>query len=126
MAATPTTTPTAADRLLTSNYNTGRPGSFFTFNGSSFTPNYQVEIRLRFEDRERVLGTVQSSAVGTFSFILDTWQAVPGDYIITASDNVGQDEVTLELQGVFLLREQQGSGLILYVMSHIYAPVIVR
>lgn len=85
-----------------------------------------MEIRLQFENRERVLGTVQSSAEGTFSFILDTWQAVPGDYVIIASDNIGQDEVSLGLQTFFLLREQEGSGPIFYIMSHIYVPLIVQ
>ena len=122
--AAPTETPAAA--ALTTNFTTGRPGSFFTFSGNSFASNQTVDVTLRFNGTERQIGAVQSDAAGNFSFILDTWQALPGFYTVQVSDGGQQDAVELELQGVFLLREKEGNAQMLYIMQSVYVPFAPR
>ncbi len=116
----PTETPAPA--ALAANFTTGRPGSFFTFSGAHFAPNQTLPVLLTFNNHERQIGTVETNAAGNFTFILDTWQAMSGIYTVHVSDGSEQDEVTLELQGVFLLREKEGDALILRIMQAMYVP----
>ena len=85
-----------------------------------------MAVTLDFAGHERLLGTVLTDGGGAFMFILDTWQAFAGNYVISAGDNAGIARLNLEMNHVFLLREQQDTGLTLTVMEHIYVPMMVQ
>lgn len=120
----PTATPGPA--ALTANYNSGRPGSFFTFTGNHFAPNQTLPVLLTFDNRERAIGSVATDNAGNFTFILDTAQAPVGFYTVRVSDGLEQAAVELELQGVFLLREKEGDALTLRVMQSMYVPFVLN
>jgi hypothetical protein len=69
--------------ILSINYTTGAPGSFFTLTGTQFPPNELVDITINGHS----IGNIPSDSSGNFNFILSTSQADEGVYNITASVN---------------------------------------
>jgi photosystem II stability/assembly factor-like uncharacterized protein len=89
--------------ILTINYSTGAPGSFFTLDGSGFPPDSSVDLSINVFS----LGSIQSDSTGSFHFILSTSQADEGFYNITASVNP-RASVRLILDNDSPIRPQEG------------------
>jgi hypothetical protein len=112
---------------LNINYSTGSPGSYFTITGSNFPPSSTATIVV---NTLTLTNTLTVDGSGSFAFLLDTSQADPGYYSVTATANPSaMTSFTLDPNSP--LRPQDGSGPILNVPSGIawrviYLPLIQR
>jgi hypothetical protein len=70
-----------APAVLAINHPSGQPGSFFTFNGSDFTPDTTINVSAN----GVLLGTVDVDSNGQFVFLIDTAGAETGTYFIEAT-----------------------------------------
>ena len=108
------------------NYTSGQPGSFFTFMGSNYPPNYTVTILVN----DTVLGDVTTDGNGDIIFLIDSSGADIGHYFVTTDE---PDSSTAEFwlgQNV-PLRPQEGDGTVFSLPAGIaytiwYLPVTVR
>jgi hypothetical protein len=121
------------DATLVSNYDTGRPGSFFTFTGANFPPNSLATITAAGpiarsqEQGSEVLGTVMTDANGGLVFLLNTEGADVGVYLISATVDANATATdTIELIASDPLRPAEGIGPIIYLGNVIYLPVVVN
>lgn len=111
--------------VLSINYASGKPGSFFTIQGA----NYPISSTVTITVNGQVLGTVPTDAHGDLSFSLSTDQADPGPYIVDASANPGS-AIRFVLDPSKPLRQQAGPGPIFDVpgglVQHVYLPLILK
>jgi hypothetical protein len=116
------------DATLVSNYDTGRPGSFFTFTGSNFPPDSLATITVSGPDQaNEVIGTVMTDANGSFTFLLNTDGAIVGVYLVSATVDANATATDMiELIPSAPLHQPEGSGPILYLGGVIYLPVVVK
>lgn len=111
--------------ILTINYTTGQPGSYFTLTGNGFTANSSAAVLVN----GNLLGTVPTDASGNVTFILYTPQADVGYYAVLVLTDVGASQ-GFTLSASAPLRPQEGSGPILEVPAgmaannFIYLPII--
>lgn len=128
----PTETPEPGEEDLIVNYDRGQSGSFFTFTGTNFTPNSLVEISVQdmlvlSPESRRLLGTVMSNSAGTFSFILETTNSLPGTYILDADDGSNSDEATIHIDPTAPKHLQEGLGEIFYLaQQQLFLPILRR
>lgn len=114
--------------LLTSNYLTGKPGSFFTLSGSEYPSSITVTITINGHN----LGVVSTNSTGEFSFLLDTSEADEGGYVVTTKTKNFDLSIFLRLDSNFALRPKEGSGITFSVPSGIaltefvYLPIVQR
>ena len=113
--------------LLAVNYADGRPGSFFTFTGANFPPNSTASLIVNGFTLTNALA-IDSS--GGFLVLLNTSQADPGYYSVTAAVNPSAT-TSFVLDPNWALRPQEGDGPIANVPSGIawkvqYLPLIRR
>lgn len=117
----------AIQPILSVNYTSGSPGSFFTLSGSDFPPNSTVTIVVN----GRTLGTLSTDSVGNFVFLLNTDHADEGHYIVTATVNPGAS-ARFVLDSNEPIRPQEGSGTTFDVPSGIaythliYLPLVQK
>ena len=105
---------------LTINFSTGSPGSFFTISGSQYPPNQLVQITVNGQS----IGSIQSSAAGTFNFILSTSNADEGMYSVTAAVNP-HATVHFILDNDGIIRPQEGNYVLFDVPAGIaYTQVV--
>jgi hypothetical protein len=121
------------DATLVSNYDTGRPGSFFTFTGANFPPNSLATITAagptagRSGQGNQELGTVMTDGNGQFTFLLNTEGADVGIYLISATVDANATATdTIELIATEPLRPAEASGPIMYLGGVIYLPVVIN
>jgi Right handed beta helix region len=117
----PECTPPAA--ALTINYASGGPGSFFTLEGANFPAGDVAAVTAN----GHMLGTVPTDSDGDLIFLLNTDQADPGHYFVTATVNPSSS-VRFVLEPDKPLRSQEGQGMILNVpgglVFHVYLPLV--
>jgi hypothetical protein len=124
--ATATSTPMPTP-ILSINFPTGKPGSFFQVTGSQFPANSTATVSVN----GQVLGTVPTNASGGFVFSLDTASADVGNYSVTVSVNPSASS-SFTLRADAPLRPADGSATTLSVpagiaLSHsLYLPVARR
>jgi hypothetical protein len=113
---------------LTTNYDTGRPGSFFTITGTNFPPNSTATIII---NGYTLTDTITIDGFGSLILLLDTNQADSGRYFVTARVNPSATtDLTLDPDAP--LRLQEDSGPVLSVPSGIaftksvYLPFVQR
>lgn len=112
---------------LTINYDDGAPGSYFTLTGSGFPPNDTATIMLN----GRVLGTIPTTADGSFTFLLNSSDAEEGAYMVTATVNPSANR-WFTLEATAPTRPQEGSGTIFAVPAGIafdefvYLPITIK
>jgi len=152
---TPTVTPLTCNLVaLTVNYQTGRPGSFFTFNLKSTCAFYPYEImvsRVLATGAEQVYATfaVATREQGSVKFLLSTTGAYPGKYKVRAKkrgsgQNAGLAEegditldvgLTLDDQAPLHLKEAEGilegnefawPAELNMTQQQVYLPLIMR
>ena len=152
---TPTVTPLTCNLVaLTVNYQTGRPGSFFTFNLKSTCAFYPYEImvsRVLATGAEQVYATfaVATREQGSVKFLLSTTGAYPSKYKVRAKkrgsgQNAGLAEegditldvgLTLDDQAPLHLKEAEGilegnefawPAELNMTQQQVYLPLILR
>jgi len=152
---TPTVTPLTCNLVaLTVNYQTGRPGSFFTFNLKSTCAFYPYEImvsRVLATGAEQVYATfaVATREQGSVKFLLSTTGAYPSKYKVRAKkrgsgQNAGLAEegditldvgLTLDDQAPLRLKEAEGilegnefawPAELNMTQQQVYLPLILR
>lgn len=107
------------------NFPAGAPGSYFLLTGSGYPPNADATVTAN----GNVVGTVATDTGGEFSFRLETPDADPGFYLVTASVNPAASTY-LRLSLDQPIRPLEGSGPILNVPAGIafdravYLPVV--
>jgi len=117
----------AIQPILSINYTSGSPGSFFTLSGSDFPPDSTATIVVN----GRTLGTISTDSAGNFVFLLNTDQADEGHYIVTVTVNPSAS-VRFILDSNEPIRPQEGSGTIFDVpsgiafSSFVYLPLVQR
>jgi hypothetical protein len=74
--------------ILTINYGSGAPGSYFSVTGENFPPNEMAQITVNGHS----LGAVQVDSNGDIFFMLTTTSADEGTYFVTASVNPSATE----------------------------------
>lgn len=110
---------------LTVNFTSGAPGSYFLVTGSGFPPHADATVSVN----GVVLGSMQTDNRGEISFLLETPNADPGFYVVTASVNPAASTY-LRLSLDQPIRPLEGSGPILNVPAGIafdhavYFPVV--
>lgn len=118
------------DASLTSNYDTGRQGSFFTFTGMNFPPNSLTTITAAGPAEQggvEVLGSVMAGSDGSFVFLLDTDWADPGVYVLNATvDANAAASDSIEITPNAPLRPAEGAGQIFYLGGQIYLPAVIK
>lgn len=117
------TLPTAA---LFINYSSGKPGSFFTLEGTNFPTNSTATVVVN----DYTLGIVSTDSFGDLRFLLNTELADEGDYTVTASVNPSAS-ASFVLDSSKQLRAQEGSGTIFNLPGglntyFICLPVVLR
>jgi len=116
---------TPPNAALTINYATGRPGSFFTLEGANFPPSDVATITANGE----TLGAVSTDPAGGLVFLLNTDQAEPGFYTVTAAVNPSAS-AKFYLSASRALRLQEGEGTIFNVPGGltqiVYLPFVRR
>lgn len=70
--------------FLSSNYHTGKTGSYFNISGSDYPPDSPVEITV---NDHLLPSSLTTDASGNITFTFGTAQADPGSYEVTASVN---------------------------------------
>lgn len=118
--------------VLTTNYATGGPGSFFRVTGYNFPAGGSVTV----EVNDRPLGIVSADQNGNIAFILETGSASLGSYLVSAtftgSNNQSDGAVTrFELIAGGPVRAQEGAGVVFFVppglvSQSLYLPMIRR
>ena len=110
------------------NYSDGAPGSFFTINGSNFPPERYATVIV---NSEVLTNTLTVDSGGNFSLIMNTQQADPGYYIVSASVNVNRP-VQFTLDAGLPVRPQEGSGTLFPVppgiayTNRVFLPMVQR
>ncbi|MCI0394029.1 MAG: hypothetical protein L0332_23205 [Chloroflexi bacterium] len=111
------------DATLAVNYANGQPGSYFAFAGSGYPANSEATITVNGD----FLGTVTTDSNGNLAFNVNTNNAPPGNYAVTATVNANATATaTFELQNGAPLRQLEGEGPIFYVVPTLYLPAIRR
>ena len=113
--------------VLTTNYPSGKPGSFFTVDGFNFPPNDIVTITIN----RATLGSIPTDGIGKLLFMLDTEYASVGFYIVTASTEDASSSLRISLSTRNLNHEQDEEGTIFVVPGNIglgivYLPLVIR
>lgn len=113
--------------VLTTNYTSGKPGSFFTLEGFKFAANDIATITIN----GVALGTIPTDSTGELLFLLDTEHASAGFYTVTASAAGANSSVRFTLASRNLTHEQADEGTVFVVPSNIgsgivYLPLISR
>jgi alpha-tubulin suppressor-like RCC1 family protein len=115
--------------LLTINYSTGQPGSFFTLTGWNFPPDSQGTLSL---NGQVLATTLAVNATGSFIFFFDTSAADQGFYNATVSVNPSASTAFF-LQANAPLRAQEGGGILWVIpngiampLQQLHLPLIVR
>lgn len=107
---------------LTSNFDSGAPGSFFTLHAANFLPNEVLTVYLNGHS----LGNVTADGSGTATFILNTTGADPGPYFCAvgtpALPGVGPVKIQLTLGAP--IRAKDGSALVILVPAGIAGKMI--
>lgn len=111
--------------VLTTNFPSGKPGSFFTVEGFNFPANDVVNITIN----NVPLGTIPTDVTGDLLFLLDTQSAGVGFYIVTASTADVSSSVRFFISSRNLIHEQQEVGPVFVVPSGtalgvVYLPFI--
>jgi hypothetical protein len=121
------------DATLVSNYDTGRPGSFFTFTGSNFPPNSLATITAAGpvargpQQGNEVLGMIMTDENGRFTFLLNTEGADVGIYLVSATVDANATATdTIELIDTAPLRPAEAIAPILYLGGVVYLPVVIN
>ena len=125
--------------LLTINYSTGQPGSFFTLTGWNFPPDSQGTLSL---NGQVLATTLAVNATGSFIFFFDTSAADQGFYNATVSVNPSAStavsvnpsaSTAFFLQANAPLRAQEGGGILWVIpngiampLQQLHLPLIVR
>jgi hypothetical protein len=125
--------------LLTINYSTGQPGSFFTLTGWNFPPDSQGTLIL---NGQVLATTLAVNATGSFIFFFDTSAADQGFYNATVSVNPNAStavsvnpsaSTAFFLQTNAPLRAQEGGGTLWVIpngiampLQQLHLPLIVR
>ena len=125
--------------LLTINYSTGQPGSFFTLTGWNFPPDSQGTLIL---NGQVLATTLAVNATGSFIFFFDTSAADQGFYNATVSVNPNAStavsvnpsaSTAFFLQANAPLRAQEGGGTLWVIpngiampLQQLHLPLIVR
>jgi len=112
---------------LSSNYQTGQPGSFFNITGSSYPPNCPVDVSI---NGVELTSTISTNSTGVFTFTLSTTQADPGRYEVTASVNPSAT-TSITLAPTEPLRQKEGDWIILDIsggiaLKDIFLPIILK
>lgn len=112
---------------LTINFSAGAPGSYFLLTGDGYPPNAHATVTAN----GVAVGTVPIDTGGEFSFRLETPDADPGVYVVTASVNpAASTNFRLSLDQP--IRPLEGSGSILNIPSgiafdhEVFLPVVWR
>ena len=125
---TPTAPPTTAQ--FNSNFNIGKPGSFFHMAGENFTPNASIEILagdpLRFAQTKRVIAVVQTDSNGYFAINLTTENAPEGEYRIEADGASNHDWEDITLDNNAPLHPMMGAGQMVNLLTEIFLPIMKR
>jgi len=113
--------------VLTADYPSGKPGSFFTIEGFNFTANSTVTVTIN----SVPLGTVAADVAGTLGFLLDTAEADIGFYTVTATTPDAGSSTSFSLSVQNRIHEQDGSGTVFLVpgdiaIGTIYLPLVLR
>ena len=118
---------TLIDALLTINFSSGAPGSYFTITGSNFPPSSIATISIN----GNISGTVLTNSSGGFIFLLKTSLTTDeGFYRVTVSVNTSAGtQFTLDAEDD--VRPQEGSETVFVVPDGIayhvvYLPLIVK
>lgn len=116
---------TPPNAALTINYASGQPGSFFTLAGANFPPGDVATITVNGE----TLGTVPTDPAGDLTFLLNTDQADPGFYTVTAATNPSAS-AGFYLSTSKALRLPEGEGTVFSVPGGltwlVYLPLVRR
>jgi len=113
--------------VLTSNFTSGAPSSFFTLTGVGFPASSTATITVN----GRTLGTVATNVNGNLTFILSTANADEGSYFVTVSANPAAT-VHFILDSSEPIRPQDGSGPVFSVpegiafTESIFLPIVLR
>jgi hypothetical protein len=112
--------------VLSINFASGSPGSFFTLEGANFPINTIATITIN----GSTLGTVPTDTYGNLIFILNTEQADEGDYLVSATVNPSSS-VVFDLESKHLTHSQEGEGTIFQVpggliSQFVYMPLVIR
>lgn len=113
---------------LTSNYSSGRMGSYFTLEGVGFPSDSITEIQI---NSLVYTQTVPVSASGMFTIVLDTDNADNGIYYVSARVNPDAG-TTFVITSTAPLRSQEGVGFHLTVPSgialnrQVFLPSVIR
>ena len=112
--------------LLSINYNTGAPGSYFTITGTGFPANSPANISIN----SLVLGTEPTDANGDFTFLLSTSSADEGVYYVTVSVNPSAT-VQFILDSNEPIRVKDGTGTIFsvpagIVYKQVFLPLVIE
>ena len=87
------------------NHTEGTPGSYFSVFGTNFTPDSQITILVNSLE----LGQVTSDSTGNFMFIINTFGAEMGNYIVSTNmDTNPYVAFVLEDQGFMHPKEGEG------------------
>jgi hypothetical protein len=113
--------------VLTTNYPSGKPGSFFTVEGFNFAASEIVTITIN----SVTLGTVSTDDTGKLLFMLDTEYASEGFYIVAASSAGAGSSLRISLSIRNLNHEQEDEGTVFVVPGNIgsgiiYLPLVFR
>jgi alpha-tubulin suppressor-like RCC1 family protein len=114
---------------IQTNYESGRPGSYFTLFGDQFPPGVSVTVTF---NASILTNSILTAEDGSFIIFIDTTTANMGDYLITASANsdiIASSSVTLDQNSP--LRPEEGGGQTFCLSSglagscnRLYFPVI--
>lgn len=113
--------------ILSINYGSGAPDSFFTLTGSNFPPNSTATVTVN----GQTLGTVSTDADGSLTFLLSTTSADEGSYYVTVTGNPSAT-VSFVLDSNEPIRPQDGSGSVLDVpegiafTESVFIPIVLR
>ena len=93
--------------LVEINFDSGMPGSFFTFSGFNFPPSTEETILVN----GTVLGTVTTDSLGSFVFLINTAGAEQGYYFVTTGE-AGSPTARFWLHNDQPEHPQEGDGII--------------
>ena len=109
------------DATLTVNYPTGQPGSYFTFDGANFPENSTANITVNGD----FLGSVNTDANGSLTFIINSTNSAIGTYSVSAEVNANASAATsFELTTSAPIRPLEGDGPIFYLVPTLYMPIV--
>jgi hypothetical protein len=115
--------------ILTINYPSGQPGSFFTITGWVFPPDGQATLSI---NGQTLTTTLQVNPTGSFIVFLDAASAEAGGYTVVASADGLSAAASFRLAEEAALRVQEGGGIVFSVPggmayhNFVYFPLVGR